>query len=43
MLWHRDGALAVMVNHVMMGDGRRTEETAAEERERDVCLTNGFI
>jgi hypothetical protein len=29
---HRDG-VAVMVNHVMMGDGRRAEETAAEERE----------
>ncbi len=43
MLWHRDGAPAVMVNHVMMGDGRRAEETAAEERERDVCLTNSFI
>jgi hypothetical protein len=35
------GAAAVMVNHVM-GDGRRAEERA-EERERDVCLTNGFI
>ena len=35
MLWHRDGAPAVMVNHVM-GDGRRAEETAAEERERCV-------
>jgi hypothetical protein len=41
VLWHRDGALAVMVNHVMMGDERRAEETAAEER--DVCLTNSFI
>jgi hypothetical protein len=25
-----------------MGDGRRAEERA-EERDRDVCLTNGFI
>ena len=36
MLWHRDGAPAFMVNRVMMGDGRRAEETAAEERERCV-------
>jgi hypothetical protein len=36
VLWHRDGPPAVMVNHVMMGDGRRAEETAAEERERCV-------
>jgi hypothetical protein len=27
----------------MMADGCHAEETAAEERERDVCLTNGFI
>ncbi len=31
---HRDGA-AVMVNHVMMGDGRRAEETEAEETEAE--------
>ena len=41
MLWHRDGAPAVMVNHVMMGDGCHAEETAAEERERrERCVSD---